>query len=149
MNNQDQEKLEHFVHRTLRALPDRKAPRTLEHRVLAALASRQALPWYRQDFRHWPLAARAGFMTLSGAIVASTFSVSLNSGLSLQRLTTQAESHVAPLRSAFSVLAQFASSCFERIPSLWVYGGLAFIAFAYLALFGASATAYRTLFAKR
>lgn len=45
MSNLSPQDLEKLIHQTLRALPDRKAPRSLEHRVLAAIAARQALPW--------------------------------------------------------------------------------------------------------
>ena len=39
-----QEKLERAIHQTLRALPPRRAPRSLEDRVFAELARRAALP---------------------------------------------------------------------------------------------------------
>ena len=35
----------------LRALPERRAPATLESRVLDTLARRAPLPWWRRDFR--------------------------------------------------------------------------------------------------
>jgi len=42
----------------LRALPLVRAPAALQARVLAELARRQALPWWRQSFRDWPMAAQ-------------------------------------------------------------------------------------------
>ena len=38
MPSHDPEKLERLIHQTLRSLPNRRAPHTLEARVLAALA---------------------------------------------------------------------------------------------------------------
>lgn len=47
-----EEKLERLIHRTLRDLAPRRAPRTLEARVFAELERRAALPWWRQSYAH-------------------------------------------------------------------------------------------------
>src|SRR5688572_3554534 len=52
-------KLERLIHQTLRDLPPRPAPRSLEERVFAELARRAALPWWKKSFAHWPMPARA------------------------------------------------------------------------------------------
>lgn len=57
-------RLERLLDRTLRGLPVRRAPATLESRVLAELARRAALPWWRRSFVHWPQAARAVFASM-------------------------------------------------------------------------------------
>ena len=40
----------------------------------------------------------------------------------------------------------FGTELFNRIPSLWLYGGLAFVGLMYVTLFGLGAAAYRTLY---
>jgi hypothetical protein len=50
------EQLEKLIHSNLRALPDRRAPRSLESRVHAAIETRAALPWWKQSFAQWPVA---------------------------------------------------------------------------------------------
>ena len=62
------EDLEKFIHQTLRALPARRAPHSLESRVRAAIAARAALPWWRQSFARWPLAARVAFFIGSAGV---------------------------------------------------------------------------------
>src|ERR1035438_2139941 len=75
MNPQDQDKLEASIHRVLRKLPDRKAPFTLEARVLAELGRRASLPWWRKSFAHWPSAVRAGFFVGAGLAAALVVAV--------------------------------------------------------------------------
>src|SRR5476649_1202935 len=67
------EKLEQLIHRTLREQPARRAPRSLEQRVLAELERRAALPWWRRSFAHWPLPARAGFLVICAALIGLAF----------------------------------------------------------------------------
>ena len=148
MNPNNEKDLEQFVHRTLRSLPERRAPRTLEHRVLAAIAARNALPWYRHSFTSWPLAARAAFLAAS---LGSATAIALlgSTGLTpLREGVTNAIARLEPLQRAGSTLASTGENLVNTIPSLWLYGGLAVVAFAYLSLFGLGATAYRTLTAK-
>ena len=63
------ENLERLIHQALRDLPPRRAPHSLEQRVLAELQRRLALPWWRKSFAHWPVLARAGFIMLSAGLV--------------------------------------------------------------------------------
>src|SRR5262245_8712188 len=54
MNPEYEQDLEARVDRVLKGLPELDAPRTLMPRVLASLARRAALPWYRQPWQMWP-----------------------------------------------------------------------------------------------
>ncbi|MBI3885017.1 MAG: hypothetical protein HY302_04730, partial [Opitutae bacterium] len=49
MNPMTPEELEQIVHQNLRALPPRRAPRTLGARVLAELERRRALAWWHRS----------------------------------------------------------------------------------------------------
>jgi hypothetical protein len=46
--------LEKFIHAQLQKLPDRQAPPSLVGNVLAAIAARKKLPWWKQSFTFWP-----------------------------------------------------------------------------------------------
>jgi len=62
------EDLEKFIHQTLRSLPARRAPHSLEARVRAAIEARAALPWWKQSFAQWPVAARFAFVIASAGL---------------------------------------------------------------------------------
>lgn len=147
------EKLERAIHQTLRALPPRRAPRTLQSRVLAELERRAALPWWRQSFTHWPLAARAAFLLLSAAVVKVTLLASgWVSGEVESTAVTSAFSTPEWLQATLAVgrsFADFGSVIFHSIPSVWLYGTVAFAAVMYATLVGLGAAAYRTLYAGR
>ncbi len=51
----------------LKGLPPRTAPATLLPRVMAAIQTRPALPWFRQSWQSWPAALRfASLLVLLG-----------------------------------------------------------------------------------
>lgn len=144
------EHLERLIHRTLRELPPRRAPRSLETRVLAEIQRRAALPWWRKSFVHWPVAARIAFTVLSiavaGACAAAFFWIT--GGLDLQPVRDAFRLHFTWLDSArtvFSAIGNFFEIILRNIPALWLYGIVGFVAATYFALFGLGAAAYRAL----
>jgi hypothetical protein len=148
------EDLEKIIHQTLRSLPDRRAPRSLESRVLAAIEARAALPWWKQSFLQWPVAARIGFLLLSGGLVkvALIAAVWAMAGFEPTQFTNAFSNQFAWIEriSAFATgIRDFGALVFRNIPALWLYGTLALIAGIYAALFGLGATAYRTLYSNR
>jgi hypothetical protein len=151
MSSSNPEELEKLIHRTLRSLPDRAAPRSLESRVLAAIEARQAKPWWRQSFTHWPVAARGSFLVLSGALTAAFIILFVRAGAETNPATLLSGplALLAQLKAAVTGILNFGSLIFRSIPSWWIYGGLAFVAFMYAALIGLGATAYRTFFNQR
>lgn len=62
--------LERGVDGLLKNLPERKAPSSLEQRVLAELSRRARLPWWRRSCAEWPAAAR-GLLLGAGAAAAA------------------------------------------------------------------------------
>jgi len=147
-------KLERAIHQTLRALPVRRAPRTLEARVFSELERRAALPWWRQSFAHWPLAARAIFLLGSVAWVKLVLmaSVWVMAGFDSTAFAAAFSTPVAWIETTISLargVADFCSIVFRSIPPLWLYGAAAFVAALYAALFGLGAAAYRTLYVSR
>lgn len=146
MTPPDNQNLERFIHRTLRELPARRAPHTLSARVLDAIQQRAARPWWRKSFAHWPRAARGGFVTASLALMLGF--LWLLSGVDAVQLAGEALPHsewfgtVAAVVSAF---ADFFAIVVHAIQPLWLYGGLAFLATVYAAVFALGATVYRVL----
>jgi hypothetical protein len=151
MSSPNPEELEKLIHRTLRSLPDRPAPRSLESRVLAAIEARQSLPWWHQSFTHWPVAARGAFLVLSGALAAAFIILVIRSGAETNTATLLSGplAFLGQLKAGATGILNFGNLIFRSIPSLWIYGGIAFIAFMYAALIGLGATAYRTFFNQR
>jgi len=54
MESSEQNDLEKFIHAQLQKLPEREAPEILAVNVMAAIAARKNLPWWKQPFTHWP-----------------------------------------------------------------------------------------------
>jgi hypothetical protein len=148
------EDLEKLIHQTLRALPARRAPHSLESRVRAAIAARAALPWWRQSFAQWPLAARVAFFVASAGLVkvALMAAVWVMAGFDTAEFSNAFSTQLAWWQAAASVFAGVGDFCavlYRSIPPLWLYVGAAFVAVMSAALFGLGATAYRTLYSNR
>lgn len=148
------EDLEKLIHQTLRSLPDRRAPRSLESRVLAAIEARASLPWWRQSFAQWPVAARVVFLLFTGGLVkvALMAAVWAMAGFDSAQFTgafAPQFAWVARFEAVGAGVWGFFALLWRNIPSLWLYAGLASLASLYVALFGLGATAYKTLYANR
>jgi hypothetical protein len=148
------DRLERFVHQTLRDLPVRRAPSSLEQRVQAEIARRIALPWWRKSFVHWPVAARAVFLLLCIGTVklALMASVWVMAGFDPAQFREAVATQFTWVENGMAVIQAF-TGFFEiigrNIPSLWLYGALAFIAAMYAAFFGLGAAAYKAMRAAR
>jgi hypothetical protein len=131
----------------LRALPERRAPATLESRVLDALARRVPLRWWRRSFGDWPAAARV-FGVTSAVLAALTVLAAGAANANLGSLgASQALS--APLHEAsvlFVITRTLSVSLTSILSSSWVLGGLVAGAALYAALFGLAIAGYRTLY---
>ena len=122
---QAEQELERLLHRTLRAVPLRRAPQTLESRVLGELQRRAAMPWWRRSFVHWPQVARAAFVLLCVAMAAAV---------------------VGATAAVVGATGEWAASLARAVPPEWIYDGLAVSGLLYTALFGLGIAAYRTLY---
>ena len=144
----DPQEIERYVDELLRAQPLRRAPPTLQARVLARVRS---LPWWRQSFVHWPVAARLGFLILSYGFVrlvlagAGSVTESMQSG-ELAGALTPAENWLHAGAAVLSAANSTGASLLHAVPSLWLYGAAAFAVSLYVALFGLGTVAYRTLY---
>lgn len=146
MSSNHDKNLERFIHEQLRALPDRKAPRTLEFRVLAAIESRKARPWWHRSFASWPTPVKAAFVGGSIALIACIIGVDSSEVGIGSRLIQHFNSSFKPIHTAASALGGSGEAIVKGIPSTWIYGGIALIGTFYAALVALGATAYKTLY---
>jgi hypothetical protein len=155
---ESEKNLERFIHSALRDLPPRRAPRSLESRVFAELERRAALPWWRQNFAHWPVAARAAFLVASAGLVKLVLMaiVWAMAGLDNAQFASALTPQVAGFQAVTDIAGAFATTLantcgaiLRNIPLQWLYVGAAAIAALYAALFGLGAAAYRALYAGR
>src|SRR5437868_11223883 len=71
------EKLERLIGETLHRQPPRRAPATLELRVLDEIERRARASWWRMSFARWPMAAQALFLLASAAMAKVAIDVSV------------------------------------------------------------------------
>jgi hypothetical protein len=140
MTTHDPDEALALLAQTLRELPLRRAPATLESRVMGELERRAALPWWRRSFAHWPLAARCLFVVICASLVlgalGGTAAVANVHSLSWLR-------EAGGLLMSLGYVAALLKSA--AVPS-WIYGGIAVCAVLYAVLFGLGAAVYRTLY---
>ena len=143
------EKLEQLLHRELRKLPPRRAPATLESRVLDELRRRAARAWWRQSFAHWPRTARTAFLLMGGGL---GWAASLAGAWAVVNLPPLQESS-APLLSwvqqagaVTGIAGDLATSLARAVPQPLLYEIAAVGAALYVVLFALGVAAYRTLY---
>jgi hypothetical protein len=149
MTNHNDEKLEQVMTEALRGLPPRRAPITLESRVLGELQRRAMLVWWRRSFMHWPAAARTAFVLLNVALVAVTFLNGFSSvvgGRSFTDFAAMVLMWMRPFLAVLSSVGGLTPVLLNAIPTGWLYVGAAVSVAMYTALFGLGAAAYRTLY---
>lgn len=139
--NESHEALERLLDRTLQELPLRRAPPTLESRVIRELDRRAALPWWRRSFAHWPLLARACFLVIGAALIrlallGGATAVAGVRSLSWVRDMGELTASTANLIEAFARIQ----------PPTWAYAGIALGAVLYAVLFALGAAGYRVLY---
>ncbi|MEO6004182.1 MAG: hypothetical protein ABIZ04_17365 [Opitutus sp.] len=146
--------LEKFIHQTLRSLPNRPAPRSLEARVLAAIDQRAALPWWKHSFARWPVAAKGAFLVLSAGLVklALMFTVWAVGGFQGSEVVAAFVGQftwVDAIVGAVRAMGDSVGIVVRNIPAFWLYGIIAAVAAVYATLFSVGATAYRALYSHR
>jgi hypothetical protein len=158
----DPDKSEQLVSGLLREQPLRRAPSTLQGRVLTQLGSRvpaQASgPWWGRGFSHWPLAARIAFVIASVGFVrvAMLGVMSVSDVIGSHQVTHEVAGAVGPaftwLHAAavmVGALDSLGGWIVRTIPAVWLYGAAALGVLFYAALFGLGTVAYRTLYVNK
>ena len=140
--------------RRLKALPTRRAPATLAPRVMAALAARERLPWYRRTWWQWPPPAK--MLSLSVAFVALGLLTWLavygsTDGLAtslLARLRAGTES-LTPIWSLFTSLAEALTIVLRQTTAIAWFLVVGFLLSAYLSCIGVGTALYRIALPRR
>jgi len=150
MNPSDDKNLEHLIARVVRDLPARRAPSTLESRVMQAIAAREALPCCRKSFAHWPFFVRAVFLVLSATLAAGTVWVLLRA-LGAIPVAEAGQVVSAPLvwwQTFNATVRTLVDLTLRVIPPgamTWIQIGLGAVAVGYAIVIGAGAAAYHAL----
>ncbi|MEP6547417.1 MAG: hypothetical protein ABJD53_08105 [Gammaproteobacteria bacterium] len=143
------EAMQRLLDRTLRELPLRGAPATLESRVFSELERRAVRPWWRRSFTHWPAPAKVAFLVFCGALVALVFACGTAAVTNLRFLLESGTPSLSWARQ-IGVLIVSAGNLFallaRTLPVTWLYQGIAVCAVLYAVLFGLGAAVYRTLY---
>src|SRR5262249_30084064 len=132
--------------------PLRRAPISLEQRVLAQLAGQRAIvSWWRRGFAHWPMAARAAFLLASVGFVKLAISgvLSAISFVGSREIAGTALSWVEVGARVASMVESAGSFLLHTIPPTWLYAAAAVGVVSYALLFGLGTVAYRTLYVER
>ncbi len=151
MKKLNEKELEQFIHATLRSLPHRRAPGTLEARVLAEIEHRATIAWYHKSWSYWPAAVRAAFLVVGTGFAAAAVTAFylLSQGAAADAVAAAVGTGfgwITRLVNAGSWTVNFAQQLVAGIPSLWLYGGMAFIAAMYATFVGLGTVAYRYLY---
>ncbi|HEY7889037.1 MAG TPA: hypothetical protein VIC29_12520 [Steroidobacteraceae bacterium] len=144
------EKLERLVSQALRDQPLRRAPASLETRVLGELAARARLPWWRRGIATWPASVRVPVIAICAVSVPAVWILSLWLAAHLVSATrSRIAGPLATIRDAghtVSSLGALTTHIVQSIPREWLLGGFIATATLYAALFALIAVGYSLLF---
>jgi hypothetical protein len=144
----EEDRWERLLGDTMRQLPSRPAPISLESRVLAELQRRASQPWWRRSFGHWPSSARAGLVTGCGILAGITLLGGPWTRVAVDSIhaTSAMSSWVRQSAAIAGAVGNFMVSLVQALPSTWLLLGLAAASVLYAFLFGLGAAAYRLLY---
>ena len=134
-----EESLECLTHEALRRLPARRAPASLEARVLREIERRGALPRWRSGIAQWPAAARVGLIGACAACVPLVWVLgrSLWTHLAASLAAPDVAHWVTDAHNTGRTLlslAELAVHLMRLIPHEWLFGGLLATGVVYAAL---------------
>jgi hypothetical protein len=149
MTRNTPDSLEQLIGNVLRDQPLRRAPASLEARVLARIEQHELLGATRTGFLRWPIAARFALLVALLAIAKLTVDAIVWVFSSGTPVTQTVESSVTWAKSTatlFTSMVTLGRALLDIIPSYWITLALVFSAGMYIVLFALGATAYRTLY---
>ena len=135
-NPPETDPLEQAVRRAVAGLPPRRAPSTLEVRVRAAIAAREAGVRETRGFAAWPAPVR--WLALSFLVAVAAWVVAALGG----------DAARGTLPAGSQALAGAAAMLIRAVPASWWYAALLAFAVWYAGVVGLGLTAYRLLRAR-
>jgi predicted anti-sigma-YlaC factor YlaD len=142
----ESERLARLVDNLARSQPPRRAPASLEARVLAQIA---AQPWWRKGFVHWPLWARGAFLVASVGFVRLALAGVMSVSNFVSTADVMGVDALHRTGEAVSTTVSLGELLLHAIPPVWLYAGAAVGFTLYAVLFGLGTFAYRTLYVQR
>jgi len=154
MNANHDTELAAQVDRELKSLPPLTAPSTLAPRVMAAIASRAAAPWYRQPWQAWPVLMRAAALVVLAAFFASLcFGAwrlpDTESYLAATRHTAGWASDLTTLWNGLNAVLGTLAQAVQQLNRGILLGCLAAVALAWAICLGLGTACLRLAFARR
>lgn len=153
MNTPLPEDADRRLERELRALPLRRAPDSLEDRVLSAIEARARLPWWHQSYSRWPVPAQRAFRVFSASIAGVIIALAMQlipadgaGGFSLLDVT---RNWFGWLRSSAGAVHDTVGNLFPEISTIWIRVTFGAIGVLFAALTGSLVLAYRMLWQTR
>jgi hypothetical protein len=142
--------LESLVDRELKSLPPLAAPDSLLPRVLAALAARAALPWYRRAWQTWP---RGGQIVSLAALAAACAAFGLAGGQlsnsDLLRPTAGAFGLVVVVANLVATLAEALLLTLKHLNPTWLAAALLVLATGWFSCVGLGTALFRLAAVRR
>jgi len=154
MNREYEQRLEAEIERQLKSLPELVAPQSLAPRVMALLARRASLPWYRQSWPAWPVPVRVFALLIS----LSLFGVLCYVGWEFSQLPGFAvvtekfrfvSSGLSSIWNTLSVLLEAVLLAIKHLGNWFIFSAVAAVALAYGMCLGLGSVYLKLALARR
>jgi len=154
MNVNYDSELELRVDRELKSLPLLAAPPTLAPRVMAAIASRAAAPWYQQPWQAWPIPARAAalmvLVVFFGSLCLGVWRLPDTEGyLAASRHATGWLSFLTTIWNAMNAVLGTLAEAVQQLNRVILIGCLTAVALAWAICLGLGTACLRFALARR
>lgn len=153
MNRDHEQELQQEIDAVLKGLPARRAPSTLLPRVLAAIQSRAARPWYRKSWQTWPppwrVASLATLLSLFGGLCLAGWELpQADAYASTVGQLSQWLSGVGAFWNALAVLVSAGLAAVRQLPAGFIAAGLISLGLSYGLCIGLGAAWIRLALAR-
>lgn len=135
------ESLASWVDRALHELPEQSAPAELTSRVVAELARRAALPWWRRSPSRWPIALRLGLIGILIGLGVWTSPV--------QEVLAVVTRQLDLLQVLATALRYAGSALWHQVPTAWLSALVVTLGLGASASLGLSLVARRLIHSAR
>lgn len=146
----DDKHLEQFIDRQLKKLPERQAPETLIGNVMASLAARAELPWYKKPWSDWPRLHQNLFLATLVSVLAAVawFIAPVADAVSLSALSEKARV-VSWIPEVLQHLFSSAGVVAKSVRYEWILAGFAACAISYAWCVAAGVAVFRVASQRR